>query len=234
MDKTGIKFIVRDTVGHMRSSFSQKQRSNMHPKEECGCRRPPNWGAGQRGDINHLHRTDLLGLCFPLAIFLVLILTPDWTQEPLQYACTSFGKDGFQSRVLGPGTISRLTMAWRPLPFQLLGVSLCMCGMSPWPQEWLNGHLSWVENETRPKKTQTASYQTGPCNGWVPRDKDSPKATDYVAQQNNLCLLKKTKHSPVVGEPKARPLRVPNHSVGWQTPLAISLLQPLPPSSPPF
>ena len=41
--KTGIKFIVRDTVYSMwesteRSSLlSQKQSSNTHPKEECGC-----------------------------------------------------------------------------------------------------------------------------------------------------------------------------------------------------
>lgn len=55
--KTGIKFIVRNTVQHagehMRSSLSQKQRSSIHPKEECGCGHPPEWGVHQRGGLNH-------------------------------------------------------------------------------------------------------------------------------------------------------------------------------------
>ena len=58
----------------------------------------PKWGAHWRGDLNHLYRTALTGLFFPLANFLVLIRTPDWTQDPPQYSCSSFGKDGFQSK----------------------------------------------------------------------------------------------------------------------------------------
>ena len=62
-------------------------------------RESPSIRSAQRGDLNHLHRTDLLGLCFLLANYLVLFLTPDWTQDPPPYACASFGQDGFQSKV---------------------------------------------------------------------------------------------------------------------------------------
>ena len=45
----------------------------------------------------------LLGLCFSLASYLILFLTPDQTQGPPQYVCASFGQDGFQSKVLWEG-----------------------------------------------------------------------------------------------------------------------------------
>ena len=61
----------------------------------------------------------------------------------------------------------------------------------------------------------------------------SQRQPDYMAQQNDP-VYKKPKHAAAVGEPKSRLLRAPNHSVSQQTPLASSLLQPLPPSSLPF
>ena len=61
-------------------------------------RASPEWRAQLRGHLIHLYRTVLLGLCFPLANYLVLFLTPDQTPDPPQYVCTSFGKDGFQSK----------------------------------------------------------------------------------------------------------------------------------------
>ena len=68
-----------------------------------------------RADLNHLYRTVLLGLCLPLANCPVLILTPDWTQDPPQRACASFDKDGFQGK--GCQEVSGLIMAWSLLPF---------------------------------------------------------------------------------------------------------------------
>ena len=80
----------------------QKQSSNIHPKKEyeCGC--PPQWGPLQIGDLSHLYRTVLPGLCFPLANCLVF-LTPDQIQGLLPYACPSFGQGGFQSKRLWDG-----------------------------------------------------------------------------------------------------------------------------------
>ena len=57
----------------------------------------------------------LPGLCLPLASYLVLILTPDWTQDHPQYACISFGKDGFQSKGCWDGIRTYYGLA--PPPF---------------------------------------------------------------------------------------------------------------------
>ena len=65
-----------------------------------------------------------------------------------------------------------------------------------------------MEHETRPKRTQTLSYGTGPCKRWVPEDKNNPTTTDYIAQQNDPCLWK-TKHCPVVGGPSLACLELP-------------------------
>ena len=43
-----------------------------------------------RGDINHSYGTALLGLCFPLANYLVSFFTPDWSMDPPQDAYTTF------------------------------------------------------------------------------------------------------------------------------------------------
>ena len=105
--------------------LSQKQSSNTHPKEECGCRHPLQWGVNQRHVLNHLYRTVLPGLCLPLANYLGLILTPDWTQHTPQYACASLDKDGFQSKGCCNGI--RTCYGPAPLPFWPLGVLLHMC-----------------------------------------------------------------------------------------------------------
>lgn len=125
-----------------RSSLSEKQGSDTHPKEEYGCRCPPERRVCQRADLNHLHRTVLLGLCLPLANYLVLILTLDWTQDPPQYVCTSFGKDRFQSK--GCRMASGLIMAWNSLPLWPLGVLLRMCNWGALldPRSDWSGHLS--------------------------------------------------------------------------------------------
>ena len=52
--------------------LANEQRSNTHPKEEYGCGHPPQRRAHQRDDLNHLYRTVLPGLCFPLANYFVL------------------------------------------------------------------------------------------------------------------------------------------------------------------
>ena len=97
---------------------------------------PPEWGGSQRGDLNHLFRTILQGLCLPLAYYLIWSFTPDQTQGSPKSACTNFGQDGAQTKAW-QGRWSRLTMAWHPLPFWPRGVSLCMCSWgSPWPWGW--------------------------------------------------------------------------------------------------
>ena len=53
-----------------------------------------------RGDLNHLHRTVLPGLCFPLANYLVLFLTPPDPGPSSVFAQAFVGKGRFQSRVL--------------------------------------------------------------------------------------------------------------------------------------
>ena len=78
-------------------------------------RESPSIRSAQRGDLNHLHRTVLPGLCFLLANYLVLFLTPDWTQDPPQYACAFLAK--MVSRAKGARTVSGLIMTWRPLLF---------------------------------------------------------------------------------------------------------------------
>ena len=68
----------------------------------------------QRGDLNHLYRTILLVLCFPLANYLVLSFIPLQTQRPPWSACAPFGQGGFQSKawwesfldLLWPGILS--------------------------------------------------------------------------------------------------------------------------------
>ena len=131
--KAGTKCIVRNTVHRvaelteMQSVYRrQRQSSSSHPEEARGCGRAPEWGAHQRSDLNHLSRTVPLGLCFPLANFLVMFRTPDQTQGPPLCVCTSFHQDAFQTK--GHGTVIRTYyMAWHPLPFSPRGVSLCVC-----------------------------------------------------------------------------------------------------------
>ena len=69
----------------------------------------------QRGAINPLYRTVLLGLCFPLANYLVLFLTPDWTRALPNMCVHLLAK--MDSRAKGSGTASGLIIAGRPLPF---------------------------------------------------------------------------------------------------------------------
>ena len=71
-----------------------------------------------------------------------------------------------------------------------------------WRNIWI---ISCVENETRPNvqkiiitqpnpDLQTPSYRTCPCNKWIPKDKDSPKArTTWLNKRTHV--YKKTSTS---------------------------------------
>ena len=65
-----------------RSAVIQKLCRNTVGKE---CRHPE-WG----GDVSHLYRTVLPGLCLPLANYLVSFFTPDWSMDPPKDACATF------------------------------------------------------------------------------------------------------------------------------------------------
>ena len=95
-------------------------------KEKWGCWCSPEWGLHKGGDLNYLYRTVLLGLCLPLAHYLVLSFTPDQTQGPsLIFMCIIWPrwipKQSMAER------LSRLIMGWHLLSFWPRGVSLCIC-----------------------------------------------------------------------------------------------------------
>ena len=57
----------------------------------------PGWGGG---DVNHLCRTVLPGLCLPLTDYLVSLSMPDWPMDPAQDACATFCWDSSHCRGL--------------------------------------------------------------------------------------------------------------------------------------
>ena len=86
----------------------QKQGSNAHPKEKCGCGYSLEREACQRGDLIHSGRTVLPGLSFPLANYLVLFLIADQTQGPHKMHEHLWAK--IDSRVKDYGMVSGLIM----------------------------------------------------------------------------------------------------------------------------
>ena len=68
--------------------YGEAQRSRFF-KSEAGQkytpgkeRQHPEWEAKWKGDLNHLYRTVLLGLCLHLASYVVSFFTPDWVLGP--------------------------------------------------------------------------------------------------------------------------------------------------------
>ena len=57
-------------------SSSSEGGQRYTPAEECGVRRNTVWTC-----LNHLYGTALLGLCLPLANYLVSFFTPDWSMH---------------------------------------------------------------------------------------------------------------------------------------------------------
>ena len=94
---------------------TEKKSIYLYSKEKWEWERPPEWGAPQRGDFNHLYGTDLQGLCFPLAHFLVLFLTPDWTQGPPLCMYIFWPRRIPEQRLMG--WLMGLFRAWCPLLF---------------------------------------------------------------------------------------------------------------------
>ena len=126
--KTGIKFIVRVTarqVGeHTEHSLFIHGRSRAVIHTNWGCGGPPQWGASQRGDLNHKDGVVLLGPCLPLANCLISHTWPDPGPSPDLRAHLLAKMD---SKAEHDGRVSRLTMAWCPLPFWPREVSLHTC-----------------------------------------------------------------------------------------------------------
>ena len=67
------------------------RRLETHP-ERCVAvlDKEEEWG----GDVNHLYRTVLPGLCLPLTHYLVSLFMPDWPMDPPQDARATFCWDG--------------------------------------------------------------------------------------------------------------------------------------------
>ena len=61
-----------------------RTREEREEREERG--RPERGGAQSGGDVNHLHRTVLPGLCLPLATYLVSLFTPGPRMRPKMHA----------------------------------------------------------------------------------------------------------------------------------------------------
>ena len=76
------------------NSTSETRQRYTSGKE---CRHSESGGAPEGGDVSHLHTAFLLGLCLPLANYLVSALvnylvsffTPDWSMDPPQDACAT-------------------------------------------------------------------------------------------------------------------------------------------------
>ena len=62
------------------SLLSQKLGRDTHPEES----------AGVLSEEEHSKEVILLGLCLPLAHYLVSFFTSDWSLDPPQNACTAF------------------------------------------------------------------------------------------------------------------------------------------------
>ena len=85
-------------------------------------------------DLSHLYTAFLPALCFPLPNYLAYFLLPDQTQGSLQYACASFGQEGFQNR--GLWEVSWTYYGLAPPPFLTLrGVSAHMEWDLPDPKD---------------------------------------------------------------------------------------------------
>ena len=106
--KTGTKFIVENTLQRM----GGRNKAVIHTQRRSeGVGVPLN-----EGDLNYFYRTVLLGLCCSVANYLVLSFTPDQTQGPPLICLSIFGQDGIPKQSMA-GRLSRLVMAWHPLPF---------------------------------------------------------------------------------------------------------------------
>ena len=116
-----------------RSSLSQKQRSNTHPKEECGCGRPPEWGATKEG-----MQLTYIALFFWVFVYLwpiILVYFSHLTGHRILPDMRRHLLTKMDSRVMGAESASGLIMAWRPLPFWLLGVLTAHFNLSLTPGE---------------------------------------------------------------------------------------------------
>ena len=85
----------------------------------------PSMRRAQRGELNHLYRTVLPGLSFPLANCLVLSFTPDQTQGPL-HLCAQFRPRWILRQGMA-GRLSDLLWPGSPSLSDPEGVSLHMC-----------------------------------------------------------------------------------------------------------
>ena len=124
------------------STSETRQRNTL--REECRC---PEWGgAWYGGGINHQYRTVLLGLCLPLANYLVSFFTPDWSMEPPQDACATFCYGGSHC-VEAYECMFMLIMGWCPLLFRPSRNLLVhvQTRKLPWSQEWTPYLLAWAE-----------------------------------------------------------------------------------------
>ena len=66
------------------NSTSETRQRYTSGKE---CRHSESGGAPEGGDVSHLHTAFLLGLCLPLANYLVSFYMPDWSMDTSQDAC---------------------------------------------------------------------------------------------------------------------------------------------------
>ena len=72
--------------------------------------------------FNHLYRTALLGLCLPLANYLVSFFTPNWSTHLPTDVCATFFSDASLHRglwvIIMVIIMSTLIMGWDPFPVQ--------------------------------------------------------------------------------------------------------------------
>lgn len=106
----------------------------------------PEWGAHQRDDLNHFHRTVLLGFCFPFSNYLVYFWHLTGNKTLLNTHVHILAKTDFKAKVAGK--VSGLIMVW--YTFWPLRVLLCMCNWGDLDLrcDWC-GHLSFYFNRAQ-------------------------------------------------------------------------------------